>query len=351
MRFSKLRQVLSDRVCIRHSPDIPEILVRFAPTALLAVIALSLAGCASSPQPTTTDAADTQPVTIDNCGTAVEVPASAPQRIVTIKSTSTELLLALGLGDRIVGSAFQDGPVPAEYAADAANIPVISDFAPSQEAVLDLDPDFVFAGWESMLTPEAAGDRATLNGLGVGSYVAPSACKEPGYQPTKLSFDGVFAAISEAGQLFGAADAAAALVADQTTALASVTPDGRGLTALWYSSGDDTPYVGAGIGAPQMMMEQVGLTNIAADIVDTWASLGWESIVEADPDVIVLVDASWNSASTKIAALEANPATANLSAVRNQRYLTIPFAAGEAGVRNVAAAADLKAQLEALTFG
>lgn len=329
--------------------------MRFAPLALLAAAALALAGCAASPTPasptsSSTPTAETAAV-IDNCGTKVEVPASAPQRIVTIKSTSTELLLALGLGDRIVGSAFQDGPVPAEYEAEAAKISVISDFAPSQEAVLDLEPDFVFAGWESMLTPEAAGDRATLSDLGVGSYVAPSACKEAAYKPTKLSYDEVFAGITEAAQLFGATDAAAALVAEQRVALAEVTPDGRGLSALWYSSGDDTPYVGAGIGAPQMMMEQIGLSNIAADIDDTWASLSWEAIVAADPDVIVLVDASWNSAASKITALETNPATAGLSAVQNKRYLTIPFAAGEAGVRNVAAAADLEQQLGALTFG
>jgi len=81
---------------------------------------------------------------------------------------------------------------------------------------------------------------------------------------------------------------------------------------------------------------------------DTWTSYSWEAIIDANPDVIVLVDASWNTAASKIAALEANPATAGLSAVVGKRYLTIPFAAGEAGVRNVEATADLAAQLAAL---
>jgi len=312
-------------------------------SALLAVpaLVLTLAAC-STPAPQPTAAAAVQ---IDNCGFEFTVGA-APERIVTIKSTSTELLLALGLGDRIVGQAFPDGPVPDTL--PQVDVPVISDFAPSEEAVLDLEPDFVFGGWESNFTADAAGDRAELAGLGIGTYVSPAACKEEGYKPEKLSFDNVFSYIDEAGQVFGAEDAAAALVADQKAALAAIEPDTRGLTALWWSSGDDNPYVGAGIGAPQMMLDAVGLTNIAADVDDTWTSYSWEAIIDANPDVIVLVDASWNTAASKIAALEANPATAGLSAVVGKRYLTIPFAAGEAGVRNVEATADLAAQLAAL---
>ena len=317
---------------------------------LAAIAAIALGGCAST-APSASEPGASAPLEIDNCGTTFEVTDDAPERIVTIKSTSTELLLALGLGDRIVGSAFQDGPVPEEWAADAAGIPVISDFAPSQEAVLELEPDFVFAGWESMLTPEAAGARDDLAALGIGSYVAPSACKEPGDQPAKLSFDEVFDEIIEAGTVFHAEDAAADLVAEQRDELDSIDADDRGLSALWYSSGSDTPYVGAGIGAPEMMMEQLGLSNIAADVDDTWTSLGWESIVDANPDVIVLVDASWNTAASKIALLEGNPATAALDAVRASRYLYVPFAAGEAGVRNVAATADLAEQLAALDIG
>ncbi|WP_165070483.1 putative F420-0 ABC transporter substrate-binding protein [Marisediminicola senii] len=319
----------------------------------LAVLAVALTGCAATPAaaPETgegSDAAASAPSQLDNCGTVVEVPEAAPERIVTIKSTTTEMLLALGLGDRIVGSAFQDGPVLEQWAGAAEDIPVISDFAPSQEAVLELEPDFVYVGWESMLTPESAGDRESLAALGIGSYVAPSACKGEGYQPAKLAFDDVFAEITEAGTLFGAPDAAAELIADQQAQLDTIDADERGLTALWYSSGTDIPYVGAGIGAPQMMLEALGLSNVAADIDDTWSSLGWEAIVDQDPDVIVLVDASWNTAASKIELLESNPATAELDAVQNQRYLTVPFPAGEAGVRSVPATADLAEQLAAM---
>ena len=79
------------------------------------------------------------PLTLDNCGFAVTLPA-APQRVVTIKSTATELLLALGLGDRIVGVGFQDGPAPEPWTAAAAALPVLADKLPSQEVVLEAEP-------------------------------------------------------------------------------------------------------------------------------------------------------------------------------------------------------------------
>ena len=147
------------------------------------------------------------------------------------------------------------------------------------------------------------------------------------------------------GSLFDAEDAAAKLVDEQRAALDAIEPDDRGLTALWWSSGDDTPYVGAGIGAPEMIMEAAGLTNVAADVHDTWTSLGWENVVEADPDVLVLVDAAWNPADAKIETLESNPATREMTAVKEQRYVVVPFPATEAGVRNVDAVASVVDQL------
>jgi iron complex transport system substrate-binding protein len=310
---------------------------------------LLLAGCASGstaaePAPvTTTGATGAFPVTVENCDTTVTVE-SAPERIVTIKSTTTELLLALGLGDRIVGSAFLDGPLPASLEDVGADLKVISDFVPGQEAVLALTPDFVYGGWESNFSAEGVGERAALAGLGIGSYVSPAACKGDA-MPDPLTFDAVFAEIDEAGALFGAPDAAADLVAEQEAALAALKPAAGDTTALWYSSGTDTPYVGAGIGAPQMILEAAGLTNIFADVQDTWTSAGWESVVAANPDVIVLVDADWNTADSKIANLKANAATAGLDAVVNDRYVVVPFAASEAGIRNVEAAGSIIDQL------
>ena len=287
------------------------------------------------------------PLALENCGVTVTIP-TAPQRVVTIKSSATEMLLALGLGDRIVGIGFQDGPVPPVWAEAAAGLNVLSDKLPAQEVVLGAEPDFVYGGWESNFAADGAGERPTLAALGITTYVAPAACRS--VKPAKLSFDALFGQIEELGTILDAKEAAAELVAAQKAELAKVAPDGRGLTALWYSSGTKTPYVGAGSNAPAMMMEALGLSNIMSDVDDGWVSASWEAIVDADPDVIILVDAAWNSAEQKRALLAENPITSQLDAVVNQRYLVVPFPAAEAGVRNVGAVTDMAAQLQALDF-
>ncbi|WP_156254019.1 putative F420-0 ABC transporter substrate-binding protein [Pseudactinotalea terrae] len=323
-----------------------------------AALALLLTACSAGtadPRPTETPGATdpaeppgaAYPVTVDNCGTEVTFE-SAPQRIVTVKSSTTELVLALGAGDRLIGTAFLDGPFPADLAEAGEEVPVLAENAPSSEIVLGAEPDLVFAGWESSFAPDAIGDRAELAELGVATYVAPAACQGEGYRPDPLTFDAVFSHILEAGDILGEPEAAAALVTQQQEALDAVTPSEDGLTTVWYSSGSDTPFVGAGIGAPQMIMEAAGLTNIAAGIDSSWASMGWESIAAAEPDVIVLVNSLWNSAEHKIELLEGNPVTAALPAVQQGRYLVIDFAATEAGIRNVEAVATLTEQLSEL---
>lgn len=290
----------------------------------------------------------TYPLTLDNCGQTITLNA-APQRVVTIKSTATELLLSLGLGDRIAGVGFQDAPLPPHLALAGSGLAVLSDKLPSQEVVLEVEPDFIYGGWESNFAADGAGERPTLEALGVATYVAPAACRS--VKPVKLTFDQLFADIAELGTIFDVEDAAAVLIAQQQAELSTIQPNTSGLTALWYSSGTKTPYVGAGSNAPAMILEALGLTNIFADVDEGWTSASWEAVVDANPDVIVLVDAAWNSAEQKKQLLAENPITKELDAVINHRYLIVPFPAAEAGVRNVPATADMAAQLAGLTFG
>ena len=148
---------------------------------LFLVAALTgLAGCSAATSPAaepkttaTPDATKTAdagapslyPISLSNCGTDVSLTAP-PERIVAIKSTSLETVLALGLGSKVVGTAFLDGPVPQSLAAEAEGIPSLSDAAPSQEVVLEREPDFIYAGWESNLSADAAGERDVLAALG-----------------------------------------------------------------------------------------------------------------------------------------------------------------------------------------
>jgi iron complex transport system substrate-binding protein len=302
----------------------------------------------ASAAPTTPAQAAAYPVVIDNCGFSVRLD-QAPQRVVALKSAPVELMLALGLGDRIVGTAYLDGPIPDGLGAapDAVANP-LSDKLPSLEAVLALEPDLVFAGWESMVSAEGLAARDRLERLGVATYVSPAACREDPYRPVPLTIETVFAEFVEVGAIFGVPELADRLVTDGRAELAAATPLAEAPTALWWSSATDIPYVGAGAGAPQLIMSAAGLVNVAESVRDTWTSLSWEEIVAADPDLFVLVDADWNTAAHKAEALRDMPATRGLDAVREERYVIVPFAATQGGPRTTWAVGEVVRQARAL---
>ena len=92
-------------------------------------------------------AADGASVTVDNYGRKVTV-AETPRRVLTLGPNCTELMIALGLGPKIVGNTLDNhsrGPLP-EYAAEYAKVPELNYGSATREAVLTSGADFAFGG-------------------------------------------------------------------------------------------------------------------------------------------------------------------------------------------------------------
>lgn len=302
--------------------------------ALTVAVSVGISGCSGAPASLQQASPSGSDSSLSNCGFNLSLD-TVPERVVTLKSTPLEMLLALGESDRIVGSAMLDGPVPAELTPSGWEPTVLADEAPSKEVFLAAQPDFVFAGWESSLSADGVGTRDELHQLGIRSYVAPPACSFGGDAPEELEFDDVFDMILEVGTIFEAEDRAQALIDGQRERLAAVDRPSAEVSALWFSSGEDVPFVGGGTGSPNMIMRAAGLSNTAGAEAQSWFSMPWESFVASDPDVIVLVDAPWNSAEKKQALLESHPAASTMRAVRDARFIVVDFATTEAGVRNI----------------
>src|SRR5690606_14714012 len=94
------------------------------PTSATSAPGASAPGATTGPEEAPAPSTDAFPVTVTNCGETVTVPAP-PERLVTIKSSTTELALALGLADRIVAAAFLDGPLDAEVDAAGADLTIL----------------------------------------------------------------------------------------------------------------------------------------------------------------------------------------------------------------------------------
>ncbi|MGX6448676.1 ABC transporter substrate-binding protein, partial [Patulibacter sp. S7RM1-6] len=288
----------------------------------------------------------------DNCGVDVHVDAP-PRRAVSMNQPATEIMLALGLQDRMIGTASLDDAVLPRFAAAYRSVPVLAKAYPSHERLLAASPDFVYGSYSSVFEEDAAGDRAELEQLGAASYLSPMGCKDEKQRPAPVGFDDVFAEIAQIGELFGVRDRADAVVAGLRDELRAAVADGRpgaGTKVLWFDSDTKSPYVGACCGAPALIMRTVGAENAFADLRDgtTWGNVSWEQVVARDPDVIVLVDASWDTAASKRKFLLSDPATKKLRAVRERRFVTIPFSDSSAGLRNVEGVKRLAAGLREL---
>ncbi|MFY1692857.1 ABC transporter substrate-binding protein [Plantactinospora sp. WMMB782] len=319
-----------------------------APLSIVVICAVLAAGCAADPD-TPVAAPSTGPVTVTNCGVPVRV-AEPPSRVVTLNQAATEIMLALGLQDRMVGTAYLDDTILPEYAAAYAKIPVLAKEYPAKEKLIEATPDFVYASFASAFSDEGVGDRGAFTGLGVGTYLSPAGCPTE-TRPSPLTIDHVFGEIRDIAAIFGVPDRATALIDGQKariTAAVSSVRDAKETSVLWWDAGTDAPSVGACCGGPGMVLAAIGVTNTFADITGSWGDTSWEKVIERDPDVIVLVDAEWDRAEAKRTFLTGHAALRDLPAVAGQRFVVIPFSETAAGVRNVLGVERLAKGLTAL---
>jgi iron complex transport system substrate-binding protein len=167
------------------------------------------------------------------------------------------------------------------------------------------------------------------------------ACEDRSLRPETVTIDDVFGEIRDVGRIFGVEDRAEALIAElqaELDAISEALPEtDEPLKVFWYDSGVDEVYAGACCGAPSMIMDLLGVENIFEDAAGSWATVSWEEVVARDPDLIVLVNASWDTAESKIETLTSNPAYADIAAVQNENWVVIDFSYTSPNVRNVAA--------------
>lgn len=284
------------------------------------------------------------PYTLSNCGQMVTI-AAPPQRAVSLGQASTELLLSLGLGPRMVGSAVWFGaPAPALRSANAT-VPRLADNAPSLEKLLSTRPDLVVAQYTYHLGP--AGAVATpqqLTALGIPSYVSPSDCdgkavtatsNADGSRATLFSLTMVDKEIKELASIFDVNAAGARLSEQlqqrvaQAVQVAQTHPRAPRSVLYWFSStrlpGD--PWVAGKSGAPGYISQALGLHNII-DSNEEWPAVSWETIAAHDPDVIVLARMQRrlypaDDVEKKLAFLRSDPLTRQLQAVRNNRLIVV----------------------------
>jgi iron complex transport system substrate-binding protein len=327
--------------------------VRAIPAAVSASVLLAvLTGCGASeavPETTTVagEGATAYPLVVENCGEEVTFDA-APQRVVSLDQGSTEILLSLGLEDRVVGTASWTDPVLESLEAANADVPRLADEAPTYEVAMGADPDFVTASFGRHFAQGGVAERSRFAETGIESYLSPTDCDNGisinggGTRTTALTVDVLYQEIRELAEIFDVQSRGEALVDELETRRQAALDgiDASGLSVVFWFSELTTPYVAGGLGAPNLLATDVGAANVFADLDDDWPATTWETFVDRDPQVIVMADLSrerWpgDQAEEKIDFLQNDPVTQHLSAVADERFISLAGAEMNPSIRMI----------------
>lgn len=245
-----------------------------APAAATATAtATPTATATATPEPTPTEPPAFPITIVDSDGVEVTLEA-APQRIISYSPGATEILFAVGAGDRVIAAdEFSD------YPPETADLEKLAYSSPDPEPALALTPDLV------IMASRQRDQVEQFRGLGMTVLFIDSG----------NSLDEVFETIEQFGRITGNREQATDLVASMraridavTDAIASVEEGPRTffeLTADLYTVGPET-FVGN-------VLTLAKAQNIATGASSPFPQLTAEAVIAADPEVVLLADGEW----------------------------------------------------------
>ena len=226
-----------------------------------------------------------------------------PQRIISLAPSNTEILFALGLGDKVVGVTQY-----CDYPEAAKSKPRVAGYStPALEKVVSLEPDLILA--------DAIHEKTVLLALEKqGLTVIVVAAK---------SLDTVLEDITLVGRILGKSKAAARLVDGLSDRIEAVTTKTRGLAlkerprvlhVIWHdpiwTMGSDT-FIND-------LIQKAGGVNIFADEFKKSRVVSMEAVVDRNPQVI-LVSGMGTTQNLIYNSIKGDPRLDRVEAIVNER--------------------------------
>ncbi|MDD2553729.1 MAG: ABC transporter substrate-binding protein [Desulfotomaculaceae bacterium] len=265
---------------------------------ILSLAAVMLSGCGST---TKTVNGTCFPMQItDDLGRVVTIE-EAPRRIVSLAPAITEILFALGLGDKVVGVTTY-----CDYPAEAETKQKVGGFStPSAELVVSAEPDLVLA------TPINANYVPQLENAGLTVVAVES-----------LNLTEVLDNIRLVGKVTGASKAADSLTADMQQRIDSITAKLSGLVneqkpAVYFEIFPDPLTTGGAKSFVHSLITEAGGKNIAGDVEQDWVNLSPEMVLARDPQVAILCH--HGSSLQTVDEFKTRPGWEQVSAIKNNR--------------------------------
>ena len=314
-----------------------------------------LAGLVSALAFATAPAQADYPVTVQSCGQDLTFQA-APTRAVAHDMNISEMMFALDLQPSMVGLTGITGwyKMTPEFKQAMGDLPELAPKSPSMENLLNVSPDFLFAGWYYGMKPGGEVTPESLAEYDVPVYVLSESCAHLNKELPKASMDLLYQDIANLGKIFDREKEADALIAGYQKRIAMVTSKTASLTerarVFLFDSGEEKPFTSGKFAMPSAIIEAAGGTNIMDDVEASWGRVSWESVVDRNPEFIVLVgyqDGSWKN---RWQFLKDNPATAEIDAVKNDRFLVLNYTEITPGPNNIPAVEKLARALNPALF-
>lgn len=251
-----------------------------------------------------------------------------PHRVISTYPGATELLIDLGLGDRIVGTVAPYGEEPTRYAEAYAALPLLTNaYVPSREQVFAKTPDLII-GWSHHFTPANLGDVRQWYDRGTGVYIVPATIRKN--QPTLEST--VYPFIDDMGHLFEVPDVASAYKQQLEYRVNSVMSrvnerNYKPNVIILQAHGHSTYSLYGPIYLIDDIVKKAGAHNMTSRQISV---VGPERVLAFDPDIIVYVTVSQGahnlSDEEAIAQLRNDPNLASMRAIRKGKIIAVPFA-------------------------
>ncbi|MGW6267529.1 MULTISPECIES: ABC transporter substrate-binding protein [unclassified Streptomyces] len=328
-------------------------LSRALAAAVLLTTGLLTTGCGADIEPTAKNKAKT--VTVSNCGK--DVTYSRPRRPVAYDVSGAEKMFSLGLADRMRGYVMNKLGDPSikgsPWRQDYADVERLGTERITREIVADAKADFVLAGWNSGFSEERGITPALLEKVGSASYLHTETCWDYGDKSVDVTpLEALYTDLDNLGRIFGVEQRAEKVVTGlkaRVGALKKTWPDrGDPAKVFVYDSGTDQPFTAGRHAAPNDIIKAAGATNVFDDLDKGWTTVGWEPVIKAKPEVIVVIDYADQPAEKKIAYLKSLPGLKSAPAVKEGRFFVLSYGDAVSGPRNVKGAERLGGYLRSV---
>ena len=278
--------------------------------------------------------------TVQSCNRIVSFN-KPPTKAISNDVNLTEMMLVLGLSDRMVGYTGISGwkTLDEEMRQGIARLPELSQKYPSKEVLIGADADFFFAGWNYGMKVGGEVTPETLEPFGIKVYELTESCIHI-MQKDKASIEDLYTDLINLGRIFDVEKRAKNIVEQYKSELLSFTNNLKAdklLRVFVYDSGEDAPFTAGLYAMPTALIEAAGGINVMDDFKKSWGTVTWEEVVERNPEVIVIVNYGNVTAEEKREFMITNPAFANIDAVKNDRFVTLEYVEATPGPRNIRA--------------